>query len=197
MTNEEAIKILKEVREEVLAKETELSKQVFENLGIKAIDLAIKALEQQPCKDWYDVPSDEMTLEQARQAVKDLRKKLAEYLEQQTSDGIEVIRMGKNTVKARQGRFVVYDVEWLKEHFNTTETMLYGVPSEDYTSKESVIEWLKDKDIIKTKNQEENARIGHMGQAKSMMMKTEKSSIKNTLKCGMNALMSTDNLQSG
>lgn len=44
---------------------------------------AIKALEQEPCEDWYDVPSNEMTLEQARQAVKDLRKKLAEYLEQQ------------------------------------------------------------------------------------------------------------------
>lgn len=52
MTNEEAIKIFKEVREEVIAKETELSRQVFENLGIKAIDLAIKALEQQPYKDW-------------------------------------------------------------------------------------------------------------------------------------------------
>lgn len=33
-------------------------------------------------EDWYDVPSDEMTLEQARQAVRDLREKLAEYLEQ-------------------------------------------------------------------------------------------------------------------
>lgn len=44
---------------------------------------AIKVLEQEPCEDWYDVPSNEMTLEQARQAVKDLRKKLAEYLEQQ------------------------------------------------------------------------------------------------------------------
>ena len=43
----------------------------------------LKALEQEPCEDWYDVPSDEMTLEQARQAVKDLRKKLAEYLEQE------------------------------------------------------------------------------------------------------------------
>lgn len=31
-------------------------------------------------------------------------------------------------------------------------------PSEDCISRESVIEWLKDKDIIKTKNQEENAR---------------------------------------
>ena len=48
MTIEEAIEIFKEVRAEVLAKETELSKQVFENLGIKAIDVAIKALEQQP-----------------------------------------------------------------------------------------------------------------------------------------------------
>ena len=39
--------------------------------------------EQEPCEDWYDVPSNEMTLEQARQAVKDLRKKLAEYLTQE------------------------------------------------------------------------------------------------------------------
>ena len=31
-------------------------------------------------------------------------------------------------------------------------------PCEDCISRESVIEWLKDKDIIKTKNQEENAR---------------------------------------
>ena len=48
MTIEEAIGIFKEVRAEVLAKETELSKQVFENLGLKAVDLAIKVLEQQP-----------------------------------------------------------------------------------------------------------------------------------------------------
>lgn len=40
-----------------------------------------EASEQQTCKDWHNVPSDEMTLEQARQAVKDLRKKLAEDLE--------------------------------------------------------------------------------------------------------------------
>ena len=47
----------------------------------EALEVAIKALDQQFCDDWYDVPSDEMTLEQARQAVKDLRKKLAECLE--------------------------------------------------------------------------------------------------------------------
>lgn len=39
----------------------------------------LEALEQEPCEDWYEVPSDEMTLEQARQAVKDLREKLAEH----------------------------------------------------------------------------------------------------------------------
>lgn len=42
-----------------------------------------KTGEQEPCEEWYDVPSDEMTLEQARQAVKDLRKKLAEHLDQE------------------------------------------------------------------------------------------------------------------
>lgn len=45
-------------------------------------DGIIEALEQEPCEDWHDIPSEEMTLEQARQAVKDLRKKLAEHLEQ-------------------------------------------------------------------------------------------------------------------
>ncbi|MBR3644824.1 MAG: hypothetical protein IKN54_00240 [Lachnospiraceae bacterium] len=54
-----------------------------ENCDVDDETLEIKALEEKPCNDWYDVPSDEMTLEQARQAVKDLRKKLAEYLEQQ------------------------------------------------------------------------------------------------------------------
>lgn len=57
-----------------------------ENCDVDDETLEIKALEQQPCEDWYDVPSDEMTLEQARQAVKDLRKKLAEYLEQEPCD---------------------------------------------------------------------------------------------------------------
>ena len=51
-----------------------------------ALKMAIKALEQEPCEDWYDVPSNEMTLEQARQAVTDLRKKLAEYLWQEPCD---------------------------------------------------------------------------------------------------------------
>jgi hypothetical protein len=51
------------------------------------VEQAIKALEQESCEDWYDVPSNEMTLEQARQAVTDLRKKLAEHLEQEPKTG--------------------------------------------------------------------------------------------------------------
>jgi hypothetical protein len=54
---------------------------------IEAYGYVIKLLGQEPCKDWYDIPSDEMTLEQARQAVKDLRKKLMEYLEQEPKTG--------------------------------------------------------------------------------------------------------------
>ena len=39
-------------------------------------------------EDWLGVPSDEMTLEQARHAVKDLRKMLAEYLEQNPCEDV-------------------------------------------------------------------------------------------------------------
>lgn len=55
------------------------------NMGeiIENLEAISETMEQQPCEDWYDVPSNEMTFEQARQAVKDLRKKLAEYLEQE------------------------------------------------------------------------------------------------------------------
>ena len=48
-----------------------------------ALRMGIKALEQEPCEDWYDVPSNEMILERARQASKDLRKRFKEDLEQE------------------------------------------------------------------------------------------------------------------
>lgn len=47
------------------------------------IDAAPPVKPQEPCEDWCDVPSNEMNLEQARQAVRDLRKKLVEHLEQE------------------------------------------------------------------------------------------------------------------
>ena len=65
-------------REEAIAYFKDMNECTYGN--VEYIQMAIKALEQESCEDWYDVPSDEMTLEQARQAVKDLRKKLAEDL---------------------------------------------------------------------------------------------------------------------
>lgn len=55
------------------------------NMGeiIENLEEIAKALEQEPCEDWYDVPSDKMTLGQARQAVRDLRKMWAEHLWQE------------------------------------------------------------------------------------------------------------------
>ena len=52
MTNERAIELFKEVKAECEAKQTELSKQIFEHEGIEALDMAIKALETEskPCE---------------------------------------------------------------------------------------------------------------------------------------------------
>ena len=76
-----------------------------------------KWLEQEPCEDWYDVPSDEMTLEQARQAVKDLRKKLAEHLEQEPCEDCisraEVME-NYNGVETPVGYRKVVDMEVIK-----------------------------------------------------------------------------------
>lgn len=36
------------------------------------------------------------------------------------------VRLSRGILKKRVGRFVIYDVEWLKEHYNTTEAALYG-----------------------------------------------------------------------
>ena len=63
-------------------------------------------------------------------------------LEQQPCEDTEVIKVSKGAVKARQGRFVIYDVEWLKENFYTTEEKIYGQPKqpcEDCISRQAVI----------------------------------------------------------
>ena len=51
-------------------------------------------------------------------------------LQQQPSEDEKIIRIRKGTLKVRTGRYVVYDVEWLKTHFNTTEAKIYGQPKE-------------------------------------------------------------------
>ena len=61
-------------------------------------------------------------------------------LQQQPSEDEKVIRIKKGTLKARTGRYVIYDVEWLKTHFNTTEAKIYGQPNEDCISRKAVLE---------------------------------------------------------
>lgn len=70
--------------------------------------------ELEPCEDWYDVPSDEMTLEQARQAVKDLRKKLSEYLEQEPCEDCISRQEALNCVTLNEFRYkIVEDMKTL------------------------------------------------------------------------------------
>ena len=92
-----------------------------------------EALEQQPCEDWYDVPSDEMTLEQARQAVKDLRKKLAEYLEKNRENLIN-----QRATTCRHGGHC----EWVAcdkcNHYEPD--VLNQQPCDDYISRAKAIE---------------------------------------------------------
>ena len=83
MTREEAIKELQESHDIMRSYDIDES----ESRLMTALDMAIKTLEQEPCEDWYDLPADEMTFKQARQAVKDLRIMLAEYLTQEPKTG--------------------------------------------------------------------------------------------------------------
>lgn len=89
MTREEQIKVLKDWKPE-LELMAKYNSNSIDYQRYTALEMVIKALEQEPCEDWYDVPSNEMTLEQARQAVKDLRnlrKRFKEDLEQEPKTG--------------------------------------------------------------------------------------------------------------
>ena len=58
------------------------------------------------------------------------------------SEDEKIIKISKGTLKARTGKYVIYDVEWLKTHFNTTEAKIYGQPSEDCISRKAVLDAL-------------------------------------------------------
>ena len=63
-----------------------------------------------------------------KKEIEECLKMAIKALEQQPSEDEKVIRISKGTLKARTGKYVIYDVEWLKTHFNTTEAMFYGQP---------------------------------------------------------------------
>lgn len=79
MTREEAIEHNKNLRMYMkLSDKNNPCK--FNEENYTALDMATQALEQEPCEDWYDIPSEEMTLEQARSAVRELREKLGKCM---------------------------------------------------------------------------------------------------------------------
>lgn len=133
MTNEEAVKQIK--GNCYFASISEKTKE--------ALDMAIKALEAQPCIEDYPTctecehyDSEKHYCPRFCQVIKDT------LAEAQPSEDTEVIKVSKGAVKARQGRFVIYDVEWLKKNFYTTEEKIYGQPKqpcEDAVSRQAVI----------------------------------------------------------
>ncbi len=80
---------------------------------------AIKIFNTVLCLGKCDCPKDE---------IEECLKMAVEALETQPSENEQIIRISKGTLKARTGRYVIYDVEWLKTHFNTTEAKIYGQP---------------------------------------------------------------------
>ena len=74
----------------------------------------------------YDINFERHTPEEVAEA----HEMAIKALETQPSEDEKVIRLKKGTLKARTGRYVIYDVEWLKTHFNTTEAKIYGQPNE-------------------------------------------------------------------
>lgn len=64
-------------------------------------------------------------------------------LEQQPCEDMEVIQVSKGALKSRQGRFVIYDVDWLKKNFYLEEN-LYGQPKQPKRGK-----WIEQNDTSK------------------------------------------------
>lgn len=96
-----------------------------------------------------DTLLDDAITDSTRQKVKDNLTEVCQLaikaLEQQPCEDTEVIKVSKGAVKARQGRFVIYDVDWLKKNFYATEEKIYGQPkqpSEDCISREHAKQFL-------------------------------------------------------
>ena len=88
-----------------------------------------------------------------------------EALEQEPSEDEEVIKVSKGAVKARQGRFVIYDVEWLKKNFYVTEEKIYGQPKdpcEDCISRKAEFDGLASIAKAKAKSDAQKALMGRV-----------------------------------
>jgi len=119
----------------------------------EAVNMAIEALEQEPCDDVI-----------SRQAVMDCFKKWQPYMatrlwnfeqelsalpsvKPQESCEDEYIKVPKKALKYVTKGIVAYNYEWLKNHFDIERAVICGVqePSGDAISKQAVIDSLHNK----------------------------------------------------
>ena len=95
----------------------------------------------------------------------DIYEAIIKELEQLPSEDTEVIKISKGAVKARQGRYVIYDVEWLKKNFYTTEEKIYGQPKEpceDCISRKVELDGLASIAKAKAKSDAQKALMGRV-----------------------------------
>lgn len=76
-------KFVRDLEQEPYVTMRDLSDEEIKHFAEEMKKVRLQTMTQEPSEDWHDVPSYEMTLGQARQAVKELRKKLAEHLKQE------------------------------------------------------------------------------------------------------------------
>lgn len=106
---------------------------------IQTYKTCLEALEQESCEDWYDVSSNEMNLEQARQAVKDLRKKLVEHLEQEPcEDAISRKALLEDLYKRDYTKFTHRDFVALVQYQDIV-AIPSAEPCEDAISREELL----------------------------------------------------------
>lgn len=136
MTREEAIQFLDNMKHEEAGRAIGKDGFYAELMGyhVEALNMAIKALERMAPPDCESVTSKERTEDE------------------------EVIALPKGTLKAVTGRFVVYDREWLKKHFNTTEAYLYGINAGDLISRQAA----KSKAVYSTERHEKVVPVAEL-----------------------------------
>lgn len=98
------------------------------------------ALEQEPCENWYDIPSEEITLEQARSAVRELREKLGKCMFTPTCEDA-ISRQAVLDVAEES----ILDLEYISENIEFCN-QIKALPSVTPTRKKG--KWTKLSDIV-------------------------------------------------
>ncbi len=97
---------------------------------LNRIDTAVYEGEGYQHEEWVEY-AEKMAEERTRTHASDSEEhETHEERTEEPCDGAEVITIKDGTLKMVTGRFVIYDREFLKTHFNTTEAKIYGAKME-------------------------------------------------------------------